>query len=176
VPGPARRRILRAYVDETGDRGLSGKSSDFFAFACILIADEDEGELRATVSQLRRDLTVPTGKALHWKDHVKSFSRRQRVTDLLTAVPNMLLIYSLVEKSAIPVEAQMRSDQAIFYNFAAAFILERALLAAKYWPGGPRDLVLRFSQVRGFDRTQTNGYFDLRIDMGNPLGSPGTSC
>ena len=172
MPGPVRRRILRAYVDETGDRGSSGKSSDFFAFACALIADEDEDPLRAAVSQLRRDLKVPVGKALHWKDHVKTFSRRQHVTSLLTAVPNMRLIYVLVDKSAIPASASMRSDQAIFYNFAAAFILERALLAAKYWSKGSRDLVLRFSQVRGFNHALTNYYFDLRIATDNPPWMP----
>lgn len=172
MPGPVRRSILRAYVDETGDRGSNGKSSDFFAFACVLIAHEDEDPLRATVSQLRRDLTVPVGKALHWKDHVKTFSRRQHVTSLLTAIPNIRLIYVLVEKSAIPASALMRSDQTIFYNFAAAMVLERALLAARDWPRGTRDLDLRFGHVRGFDHVQTNEYFDLRIDRNDPHWVP----
>jgi hypothetical protein len=78
--GAAPRPILRAYVDETGDRGTSGKSSPFFAFAALLVADEDEPPLRAAVSKLRRDLGVPVGKPLHWKDHVKTFPRRQHVT------------------------------------------------------------------------------------------------
>ena len=151
MPGPVRRRILRAYVDETGDRGSSGKSSDFFAFACALIADEDEDPLRAAVSQLRRDLKVPVGKALHWKDHVKTFSRRQHVTSLLTAVPNMRLIYVLVDKSAIPASASMRPDQAIFYNFAAAFILERALLAATQRNIGQKALAISFCDLVKFE-------------------------
>lgn len=75
--------LIRAYVDETGDRGHGGVSSPFFAFAAVLVADEDEPGLRAAMSQLRRDLTVPAGKALHWKDHVKTYSRRQHVARTL---------------------------------------------------------------------------------------------
>jgi hypothetical protein len=63
--------LLRAYVDETGDRGHTAASSPFFAFAAVLVADEADPGLRAVMSQLRRDLTVPPGKALHWKEHVK---------------------------------------------------------------------------------------------------------
>jgi len=54
--------LLRAYIDETGDRGHSGKSSAFFAFAAVLVADEDEGDLRAAMSKLRRNLSVPAAR------------------------------------------------------------------------------------------------------------------
>ena len=99
--GPA---LLRAYVDETGDRGCSSKSSAFFAFAAVVIANEDEPRLRAVMSQLRRDMKVPVGKALHWKDHVKTFPRRQHVARALAGVPDVRVIYVVVEKAAIPSE------------------------------------------------------------------------
>src|ERR1700760_1457564 len=82
--------LIRAYVDETGDRGHGGGSSPFFVFAAVLVPDEDESGLRAAVSQLRRDMTVPAGKALHWKDHVKTFSRRQHVARTLAQVRSAL--------------------------------------------------------------------------------------
>jgi hypothetical protein len=164
----SRAPLLRAYVDETGDRGTSAGSSSFFAFAAVLVADEDEAPMRAAVSQLRRDLTVPMGKPLHWKDHVKTFPRRQHVTRTLIAVPNLMVVYVLVEKSAIPASALMRRDQAVFYNFAAAMVLERALLAGQDWPGGPRQVVIRFGHVRGFNHQTTRDYFDLRIASNDP--------
>ena len=80
-----------AYVDETGDRGHSGKSSPFFAFAAVLVADEDEPALRAVMSRLRRDLSVPPGKALHWNNHVKTYQRRQHVATQLAAVPGLMI-------------------------------------------------------------------------------------
>lgn len=164
---------MRAYVDETGDRGTSGKASDFFAFACVLVADEDEHLLRAAVSQLRRDLNVPVGKPLHWNEHVKKFDRRQHVTNTLTALGSkVVVIYVLVEKAAVPTYARMRSDQAIFYNFAAALMLERILLCAGTWPGGARDAKVRFGHVRGFNHTSTTNYFNLRIAQNSPHWVP----
>lgn len=153
------RKFLRAYVDETGDRGQSATSSPYFAFACVLIPDEDEKELRAVMSKLRRDFKVPLGKALHWKDHVKTFARRQYVANQLAAIDELMVIYVIVEKAAIPATAGMRIDHAIFYNYAAGFVLERALLAAGGWRGGARNLVIRYGHVKGFDHTTTAAYF-----------------
>lgn len=161
------RRLLRAYVDETGDRGRSATSTPYFAFAAVLIADEDEPKLRATMSQLRRDLKVPHGRALHWKDHVKTFSRRQYVARRLSGINELKIIYVVVEKAAIPASAGMRIDHVIFYNFAAGFILERALLAARDWQGGPRDLAIRYGHVKGFDHKSTTSYFRRKPYQGS---------
>jgi hypothetical protein len=164
--------ILRAYVDETGDRGTSGKSSDFFAFACVMVADEDEPSLRAAISRLRRDLNVPVGKALHWNEHVKQFPRRQHVTNVLGALRSVVVQYVLVEKAAIPPQARMRADQAVFYNYAAAMVLERILLSARDWPGGSRRAIVRFGHVRGFRHNETTDYFNLRIARNSPHWVP----
>jgi hypothetical protein len=154
--------LLRAYIDETGDRGHSAQSSPFFAFAAVLVVDEDEGALRAAMSQLRRDMKVPPGKALHWKDHVKTFSRRQHVASVLAEVPDIAVVYVIVEKSAIPVGSGLHSDHVIFYNYAACLMMERVLLAARDWPGGSRDVVVRFGHVRGFDHSKTTSYFQQK--------------
>ncbi len=153
--------LLRAYVDETGDRGHSGKSSPFFAFAAVLVADEDEPPLMAAMSKLRRDFTIPAGKALHWNQHVKTFARRQ-VSTVLAAVPGLMIIYVVVEKTAIPVSSGMYSDHEVFYNYAAAMVMERVLLAARDWPGGSRDVVVRFGHVKGFRHVTTKRYFRLK--------------
>lgn len=147
---PSGEVLLRAYVDETGDRGHSGASSPFFAFAAVAIPDEDEPQLQAVMSQLRRDLTVPAGKALHWKDHVKTFSRRQHVAALLSGIPNLMLIYVIVEKAALRPGSGLQTNHVIFYNYAACMVMERVLLAARDWPSGSRDAVVRFGHVRGF--------------------------
>src|SRR5579859_1653067 len=158
--------LLRAYVDETGDRGHSRKSSSFFAFAAVLVADEDEGDLRATMSRLRRDLDVPPGKAMHWNQHVKTFKRRQHVSTQLAATPGVTVVYVIVEKSAIPVGSGMHSDHVVFYNYAAGMVMERLLLAARDWRGGSRNVLARFGHVRGFDHTTTTQYFQRKAATG----------
>ncbi|MEU6482947.1 DUF3800 domain-containing protein [Streptomyces sp. NPDC046887] len=156
------RQIVRAYVDETGDRGISASASPYFSFAALLIADEQEPQMRATMSRLRRDLNVPPGKALHWKDHVKVYPRRQHVASALAQLADVKVVYVVVEKAAIPAHAGMRHDQVIFYNYAAGIALERMLLAAGGWAGSSRDLVVRFGHVRGFDHRTTCGYFKIK--------------
>jgi hypothetical protein len=129
--------LLRAYVDETGDRGHTGASSPFFAFAAVLIADEDEPSLRAVMSRLRRDLTVPTGKALHWKEHVKTYSRRQHVASLLSQVSVLMVVYVVVEKAAIPASSGLYSDHMIFYNYAACMTMNASCLLLATGTGEP---------------------------------------
>jgi hypothetical protein len=160
------RQLVRAYVDETGDRGISASASPYFCFAAVLIADEQEAAMRAALSQLRRDLKVPPGKALHWKEHVKVYPRRQYVAKTLSQLPGIQIVYVIVEKAAIPARAGMRHDQVIFYNFAAGMMLERLLLAAKCWPGGARGLVAKFGHVRGFDHRTTCDYFKIKTQRG----------
>ncbi|MEU8522347.1 DUF3800 domain-containing protein [Streptomyces sp. NPDC048577] len=117
------RQLVRAYIDETGDRGISASASPYFSFAALVIADEQEAQMRAAMSQLRRDLKVPPGKALHWKDHVKVYPRRQYVAGTLAQLQDVKIVYVVVEKAAIPAHAGMRRDQVIFYNFAAGIAL-----------------------------------------------------
>lgn len=164
--------ILRAYIDETGDRGMGPNSSPFFSFACVLVADEHEAPLRATVSRLRQDLSVPSGKALHWKDHVKTFNRREYAADALARLQNVMIVYVLVEKSAIPLASGLRSQQQVFYNYAAGIILERVLLAARDFPGGARDVIMRFGHVRGFNHSTTSDYFDIKVQAREPSWIP----
>lgn len=153
------RQLLYAYVDETGDRGVSAKSSPFFAMAGFVIAAEDEHRMRTTAVELRQSFAIPRGKGLHWKDHVKVYPRRRLVADKLAAIPDVRVNYVIFEKAAIPAGSGLYIDHTIFYNYVAGLMMERLLLSAKYWPGGTRDIQVRFGHVKGFDHAETIGYF-----------------
>ncbi|TFV89814.1 DUF3800 domain-containing protein [Blastococcus sp. CT_GayMR16] len=153
--------LLRTYVDETGDRGRSGKSSRFFAMVGVTIADEDDHLLRSAVQTARQLFGVPSTKPLHWADHVKTFARRQAMTSLLVPVPALVNIV-IFEKASIPTGAVLLTDQSRFYNYAAGMLMERILLTAKYWAGGPRDVIVNFGHVRGFNHQETQKYFNLK--------------
>nr|WP_246298531.1 DUF3800 domain-containing protein [Nocardioides panaciterrulae] len=164
--------MLRVYIDETGDRGVGPKASPFFAFSAVLVADEDEAHLMQAVRDLRQDFGIPAGKALHWNEHVKTFPRRQRVASLLGALTPAMVVHVAVEKAGIPQQAGMRNDHALFYNFAAGMVMERVLLAARDWPGGTRDALVRFGHVRGFKHDTTADYIDHRRRSNNPHWVP----
>jgi hypothetical protein len=154
------RPLVRAYVDETGDRGASAKSSHYFAMVAVMIADEDELPLRTAIGTCRQRLSVPPNKPLHWSEHVKRFPRRQFVAGQLAAVPGVLLNFVVFEKAAIAGRTRLRTDQVAFYNHVAGLVLEGVLSAANEWPGGARDVVANFGHVRGFPHQETLAHFE----------------
>lgn len=121
---PPARRLLRVYIDETGDRGVGPKASPFFAFSAVLVADEDEPHLMQAVRSLRQSFNIPPSNALHWNEHVKTFPRRQHVATVLGALTPVMVLHVAVEKAGIPSHAGMRNDHELFYNFAAGMVLE----------------------------------------------------
>lgn len=152
-------RLVRAYVDETGDRGTGPRASQFFAMAGVAVADEDELAMRQAVHGCRVELAVPATKHLHWVEAAKSFDRRQFITSQLAGLPGLVVNYVIFEKAAIPATAQLGSDHVTFYNYCAGLMLERLLLTARDWPGGPRQLIATFGHVKGFDHGRTSDYF-----------------
>ena len=154
------RPLVRAYVDETGDRGLSARASRYFGMVAVVIADEDDAGLRRAVVHCRHRLSVPTSKPLHWTEHVKRFPRRQFVATQLATVPGVVLNLVLVEKAAIGLLNQAISDQVAFYNFVAGRVLKQVLHTADEWPGGRRDVVITFGHVRGFRHEETLAWFE----------------
>ena len=158
------RPLVRAYVDETGDRGLSVRASRYFGMVAVVIADEDDAGLRRAVAHCRHRLSVPTSKPLHWTEHVKRFPRRQFVATQLAAVPGVVLNLVLVEKAAVGLLNPAISDQVAFYNSVAGLVLEQVLHTADEWPGGRRDVVVTFGHVRGFRHEETLAWFEkLRV-------------
>lgn len=151
------RPLVRAYVDETGDRGTSSRASRYFGMVAVVVADEDDPMLRRAIAECRRRLSVPAGKPLHWTEHVKRFPRRQFVAAQLAAVPGVVLNILLVEKAAV---AHDVSGQVAFYNYVAGGLLQQVLTTAAEWPGGARDLVISFGHVRGFDHGETLAWFE----------------
>lgn len=169
---PSEPRLLRAYIDETGDRGVGPKASPFFAFSCVLVADEDEPILLDATRDLRSRLSIPANKALHWNEHAKTFARRQHIASTLGALPTHMVVHVVVEKAGIPAHSGMRRDHRLFYNFAAGMVLERVLLAARDWPGGARPALVRFGHVRGFDHDLTRDYIAYRRAANDPHWVP----
>lgn len=166
----ASRELLYAYVDETGDRGVSVKSSPFFAMSGLIVAAEDDHRMRAAIDSCRRAFDVPSGKALHWKDHVKVYPRRQVVASSLARLAGVSVNYVIFEKAALHTTAAMYNDHGVFYNYAAGLMMERLLFTAQTWPGGPREVIVRYGHVRGFDHSETLNYFLKK--QRHPKGTP----
>lgn len=165
APATPRKKAL-AFVDETGDRGTGPNASRFFSMAGVVVAEEDYAALSAAIIGIKARFGVEKAKPLHWKDHVKTFDRRQFVTRELSSIPGLIVNYVIFEKAAIPHTAGMRSDQSTFYNYTAGLMMERLLLTGQYWPGQTRDVRVSFGHVRGFDHDKTLDYFRIKKEQG----------
>jgi Protein of unknown function (DUF3800) len=112
--------VLRAYIDESGGRAVTAKSTDYFVMSAVVIDDRVLPSARATLSQIRADLGRRPGDVLSWKN-IKSHTQRLRAAQLLGACP--VTISSVVVckhhlHSTLPSE-----DHAYLYTLR--FLLER---------------------------------------------------
>lgn len=163
---------LNVYVDETGDRGFSAKSSEFFAMTALLVPGEDDREVRFTAAGLRA--LVNTTKPLHWVDHFKAKhgDRRRFAAKKLAQMVSSRVVHVITPKAAVAVDAGVR-DGVRFYNFTTRLLLERVAHAAQHWPGGPRLAIVRLGYVKGMDHAATESYLDrVRHIQGGFSGVP----
>jgi hypothetical protein len=152
--------ILRAYLDETGDRGFSLGSSPLFGFCVVLVPDEHDPLLRQVIQGLRKDFGIANSDAVHWVEHLRlrNHDRRRHAAKQLAAVPDVRLIFALIDKPNVPANSGMRGDIVKTYNYASRLLFERMALTAQAWPGGARRVITKVSHVRGHDHAVSHDY------------------
>lgn len=152
------RPFVHVYVDETGDRGFSARSSPFFAMTAFLVPHESEAIMQCVAGGLRYQ--IDTKKPLHWVEHFKAKRRQRRelAAELLSSIPNVRVIHVVVEKAAVRSDAGMRTNPALFYNYVTRLTLERIAYATENWLGGPRFTLIRFGTVLGLNSGATLEY------------------
>lgn len=153
--------MLFSFVDEAGDRGMGQKSSPYFIMGAVTVDDRSRVRLADAVAAAKNRFGIPLQKPLHWTDHCRTFARRQFVARSFAAVEGVQLNYVVFKKATIPRTSGLGEDTKKFYNYAAGVLLDRILLGAQYWPGGPRKVRPFFGHVRGFDHSGTVEYFAL---------------
>lgn len=158
-PDLATLPIVRVYLDETGDRGFGPKASPLFGFCAVIVPEEHDAALRFAIRRLRADFGVNNGP-VHWVEHLrpKHHDRRRHAGKVLATVPEVKLIFTLIDKAAVPATAEMRNDRVKTYNYASRLLFERIALAARDWPGGTRRAIVKVAHVRGHDHDVTLDY------------------
>ncbi|WP_231500128.1 DUF3800 domain-containing protein [Saccharothrix sp. NRRL B-16314] len=152
---------MYVYIDETGDRGGSLKSSPIFGMAAVLLDEAGQHELRAAVDRLRLDFAVPANKVMSWKEHVKTHDRRRHAAEVLRNVNGLRLCYVYSVKSALAAESYLNDAQR-FYNYVAYKIYKSVLWAARDWKGPGVRVWTRFGHVKGHDHRTTDEYIKLQ--------------
>lgn len=153
---PERPRI-HVYIDETGDRGSSARSSPIFGMAAILLDQEGETHIAAAVAALRRDFKVPGGRVMSWKEDARTHDRRRRAADILASAKGVRVCYVYAVKSALHKNSYLH-DPTRFYNYLAYKIYKSALWAARSWKGSGVDVWVRYGHVKHHDHQPTQLY------------------
>lgn len=150
--------ILYAYIDETGDRGQSGKpgSSPIFGMAAVIVSRTAAANLRRAVSDLREAFGVPDDAVMSWKKHLKTHQRRQFAAHTLAALKGVTVIYVYCQKDLVTGNYVKHAER--FYNYVAKMTYTNVLWAAR---GRNADGIhTRFGHVRGHNHAPTKQYLE----------------
>jgi hypothetical protein len=55
------KKLFRAFIDETGDRGWGGRSSAIFVVSAVMVPDGQEGSLIEALDKINATLGKPAG-------------------------------------------------------------------------------------------------------------------
>lgn len=154
--------LFHAFADESGQRGLSAKSSSHFVLSAVIIADSDVGAAVDTLAKLRSDLGRRPGDPLSWKN-LHGHAHRLHAARTLGAA-NFLTISTVVAcKRYLPPLPQ----QDLAYMFTFRFLLERISWFARD-RHGVADRTL--AHIRGFKLATLRHYEGLlRVEPGTKI-------
>ena len=141
---------LLAFVDETGDRGYSPKSSEYFAMAAVIFPVSVQQKVKDCIEKIKKEYGIPHDKALHWQRHCRMHETRKYIATELARLEDVTVIFIISDKKTMP------TDHEKFYNIVAAYTLERIL---KYAEDQNKKVSVCFGHVRRFNHSNTLNYF-----------------
>ena len=157
VPQP----LIRAYVDETGDRGMKESSSAYFAFCAVIVRDSNVPQLTADLDALVAKLRKEPQRVLHWSRNIKDHADRKLAANSLAQLP-VRLIYVVAPKTAIRSGSYLARSTEGYYNYMARYVIERLARFTKRMADreGQPDLRCKvtFGQVKGFNPNVLRSY------------------
>jgi hypothetical protein len=114
---------VQAYVDESGGRAHSTKSTDHFVMTAVMFRDADHQRAIDLLAQLRLDLKRQPGQELHWVN-IKSHQQRLHVAKSIGAAQFLTLSSVVVCKRLFPKGDQIHQED-VAYLYTLRYLLER---------------------------------------------------
>jgi len=144
---------LLAFVDETGDRGYSKKSSEYFAMTAVIFSASVQQKVKDCIANIKARMGIPLKMPLHWYKHCRMHEDRKFITGEISKLEGVTVIYVISDKKTTP------KNHTIFYNVVAALTLERILRHSEKLN---RKVCVWFGHVKGFNHSTTIDYFQKR--------------
>lgn len=122
---------LTAYIDESGQRARSDKSSPHFIMSAVVVRDAKRQDAEQFLTDLKTTLGRKPDQVLHWKNY-NSHGHRLLASSNLGARPDLFKLSSVVVcKRHLADNAGFNEDLAYLYTFR--YLLERlSWLARSY--------------------------------------------
>jgi hypothetical protein len=102
--------MLRAYVDESGDRGTSPTATDFFVMSAVVVDDASRAAIQGRLAAIRNHLNKPPGTVLHFARNIKDHGGRVYVCRELATVPGVTITNVILCKRYLTPGALMAAD------------------------------------------------------------------
>ena len=83
---------LLAFVDETGDRGYSKKSSEYFAMAAIVFPASVHQKVKDCITEIKTKFGVPINVPLHWRRHCQLHEFKKFVVSKISQLEGISII------------------------------------------------------------------------------------
>lgn len=161
--------MVLAFVDETGDRGTSVKSSPYFAMAAVMFHEDAQQYVKDMIAGLKQDFDIPLDKPLHWAHNCKDHRKRLHIVNTVSALQGIRVNYVIFDKRAAAFKKSVLNDGVRFYNYIAGITLERILLCANSASRGDKSVDVWYGYVKGLspDKDGTIDYLSRKTSMPN---------
>ena len=164
------QRSLHAYIDESGQRGMSPKSSTHFVLSAVVFDEQDRDDFK-------REMKALKGGTGRLEDHEISFKRlsdvqRQYVSERLGQFGAATTIAIVIRKTDLTDE--LRNEQRL-YLYTLRLLLERLS-----WLGKSRQAIVKYTishitrlkmeQLRSYEDALRNTPTEIKWNFLDPKG------
>jgi len=151
--------LYRVYVDEAGDRGISPSSSKHFIASAIIVADEDDAQVRTERNALAEALGRRPHHVLHYRKltHPQKIKATQDIAaSSIAAITNVIIQKGPLGKPLPAGNMAHVSRPDPMYLWAMRLLLERvSWYVAEH---GGTDAIVTFAHVRHFKAEKLHSY------------------
>ncbi len=149
------RTLLRAYVDESGDRGTSPTATDFFVMAAVVVDDTHRPAVQGRLASIRHHLGKPPGTVLHFASNIKEHGARVYVCQELGSLGDVTITNVVMCKRLWTSAPLLTADVSAVYLYALRFMLERLSWIAR---DRQDKLIITLAHVKSFPYQLLNAY------------------